>query len=199
MTPNMTHLEAELQHLKAGVIEMWSAVISQIEKSKNALQQYDKDLAREIRVAEKRIDSYELKIDRDCENILALYAPVAVDLRFVLAVLKINYNLERIGDYADGIAQIIEGLDKPFREEHFKNSQVIEMFDLCLAIMSDTLEAFDKDDTQLGRSMFKRDEALDKINENAHVVLSEMISQYPRLYTPLYGITFNYQETGTCR
>ena len=74
-----------------------------------------KIIARDIRVTEKRVDSHELKIDRDCENILALYAPVAIDLRFVLAVLKINYNLERIGDYADGIAQIIEGLDKPFK------------------------------------------------------------------------------------
>ena len=66
MTPNLTHLETELQRLKKTVIEMWTMVTNQIEKSKTALVKLDKDLARDIRVTEKRIDSYELKIDRDC-------------------------------------------------------------------------------------------------------------------------------------
>jgi phosphate uptake regulator len=54
---------------------------------------------------EKRVNGSELKIDRDCENIFALFCPVAIDLRFLLAVLKINSNLERIGDIAEGIAK----------------------------------------------------------------------------------------------
>jgi len=179
MTPNMTHLESELQHLKVGIMEMWAIVISQIEKSKTALLKVDKDMAREIKITEKRVDSYELKIDTDCENILALYAPVAIDLRFVLSVLKINYNLERIGDYADGIAQIIEGLDKPFKTEHFKETKILEMFDICVSIMSDTLLAFEKEDSQLGRSILKRDEELDKINETAHIAVGELIINMP--------------------
>ena len=87
-----THLEIELQNLKSDLLEMWYLVISQLEKSRDALINFDKNLATEIHVNEKRVDSYELKMDQDCENILALYSPVAVDLRFVLAVLKINYN-----------------------------------------------------------------------------------------------------------
>ena len=67
----------------------------------------DKDLAREIRVNEKRVNAYELKIDRDCENTIALFNPVAIDLRFVLASLKINSNLERIGDIAEGISRFV--------------------------------------------------------------------------------------------
>ena len=61
--------------------------------------EFDKDIASEIANSE-RINSLELKIDRDCENILALYSPVAVDLRFVLSVYKINHELERIADIA---------------------------------------------------------------------------------------------------
>lgn len=179
MTPNMTHLETELQHLKVGIIEMWTTVINQIEKSKTALLKLDKDLARDIIVTEKRVNSFELKIDKDCENILALYAPVAIDLRFVLAVLKINYNLERIGDYADGIAKMIENLDKPFKEEHFRETKVIEMFDVCISIMNDTLQAFDKENTDLGRSMFKRDDDLDKISDNSHIAIGELIKKHP--------------------
>jgi len=175
----MTHLETELKLLKVDIIEMWDMVINQIVKSKEALSNFDKDLTRDIRLTEKRIDSYELKIDRDCENVLALYAPVAIDLRFVLAILKINYNLERIGDYANGIAKIIENLDKPFKPEQFKETQVLDMFDISISIMSDALYAFEKDDTKLGRSVFKRDRELDDINDKAPEVIYELIKKYP--------------------
>jgi len=84
----MTHLEAEIKQLKASIIEMWHLVISQINKSQLALQNFDKDMVQNIRVNEKMVDTYELKIDKDCENIIALFNPVAVDLRFVLSVLK---------------------------------------------------------------------------------------------------------------
>jgi phosphate transport system protein len=175
----MTHLETELQLLKKGIVEMWCSVINQIEKAKEALEKFDKDLANDIRMTEKRIDSYELKIDRDCENILALYAPVAIDLRFVLAMLKINYNLERIGDYANGIAKMIDMMEKPFKEEHFKETQVLEMFDLSVSILSDALLAFEKDDTQLGRSLIRRDKELDDINDKAPAAICRLIKQFP--------------------
>jgi phosphate transport system protein len=175
----MTHLETELKLLKVDIIEMWDMVINQISKSKDALANFDKDLARDIKLTEKRKDSYELKIDRDCENVLALYAPVAIDLRFVLAILKINYNLERIGDYANGIAKIIENLDKPFNPEHFKATQVLDMFDISISIMSDALNAFEKEDTKLGRSVFKRDRELDDINDKAPEAIYELIKKYP--------------------
>jgi phosphate transport system protein len=126
----MTHLETELQLLKNDIIEMWGLVINQIEKSKEALQKFDTDLANDIRITEKLIDSFELKIDRDCENVLALYAPVAIDLRFVLAILKMNSDLERIGDYANTMAKIICSLDKPYKPEHFNETRVMEMFDI---------------------------------------------------------------------
>ncbi|MEP7170315.1 MAG: PhoU domain-containing protein, partial [Bacteroidota bacterium] len=103
----MTHLDIELAKLKEDMLEMFQMVISQLDKSKNSLINLDKDLAREVIVTEKRVNSFELKLDRDCENIIALFNPVAVDLRFVLANLKINSNLERVGDIADGIAKFV--------------------------------------------------------------------------------------------
>lgn len=175
----MTHLETELQLLKSDIIEMWGMVINQIEKSKEALVKFDKDLTNEIKHNEKRIDSFELKIDRDCENVLALYAPVAIDLRFVLAILKMNSNLERIGDYAHAIAKIIEHLDKPFKPDHFKATRVLEMFDISASIMAEALSAFEKDDTQLGRTLFKRDKELDEINDLAPAAIAELIKKYP--------------------
>ena len=184
----MNHLETELHLLKTDIIEMWGMVINQIEKSKEALLKFDKDLANDIRLTEKRIDSFELKIDRDCENVLALYAPVAIDLRFVLAILKMNYNLERIGDYANGIAKIIEGLDKPFKADHFKQTKVMEMFDISASIMAEALNAFEKDDTQLGRSIFKRDKELDDINDKAPLAITDLILKYPEYASHSLGL-----------
>jgi phosphate transport system protein len=106
----MNHLQTELKTLKSSLLEMWSIVISQHEKAKMAIETNDKDLANEIHTNEKLLDSFELKHDMDCENLIALNNPVAIDLRFVLAVLKINYNLERIGDYANYIANTIRYL-----------------------------------------------------------------------------------------
>src|SRR6185437_5518137 len=99
----MSQLEIELKQLKSELVNMWSLVHSQLVKSNIAMVNFDKDLAREVISREKRVNGSELKIDRDCENIFALLTPVAVDLRFVLAVLKINSNLERIGDIAEGV------------------------------------------------------------------------------------------------
>ena len=113
----MTHLEEELTMLKSEITVMWQMVISQLYKTREALLEFDKDLAREVVSTEKRVNSLELKIDRDCENIFALFNPVAVDLRTVLAILKINNNLERSGDIAEGIAKYIIVADHPFDAE----------------------------------------------------------------------------------
>src|SRR5438067_13881141 len=103
----MTILENELKSLREEVFEMWNLVHSQLLKTLSALLNFDKDLAREVMIVENRVNAAELKIDRDCEDIFAIYCPVAVDLRFLLAILKINTNLERTGDIADGIAKLI--------------------------------------------------------------------------------------------
>ena len=103
----MAPIENEIISLKKELINMWMLVQSQLNKTREAMTNFDKDLAREILVKEKRVNSFELKIDRDCENIFALHCPVAIDLRFLLAALKINTNLERIGDIAAGVAKYV--------------------------------------------------------------------------------------------
>src|SRR6201992_2286972 len=123
----MAQIETELQLLKAEAINMWTLVNSQLSKARQACVTFDKDLAREVVLKEKRVNGSELKIDRDCENIFALFCPVAIDLRFLLAVLKINSNLERIGDIAEGIAKYIIDAEAPFSEELLKASRLLPM------------------------------------------------------------------------
>ena len=173
----MTQLENELQALKVELISMWNLVESQLKKSRNALVNFDRDLAREVVLKERRVNAFELKLDRDCEDIFALYCPVAIDLRFLLAVLKINTNLERIGDYAEGISKYIIEMDTVFHQGVLDTSNLVTMFDDAIKILADTRLAFENDNTTLARSIFKRDEALDIINANAMTSVSECIRQ----------------------
>ena len=158
----MSHLEIELSRLKSDLIEMFAIVISQLSKSKEALIKLDKDLAREIRVNERRVNSFELKLDRDCENIIALFNPVAIDLRLVLASLKINSNLERIGDIAEGIANYVLNFRLEPEPSLLEASRLIEMFDVSIGILEDVMKAYEQEDTSLARNVFKKDEMLDE-------------------------------------
>ncbi len=171
----MTHLDIEIQKLKTEMLEMFAMVQLQLGKSKDALLRLDKDLAREVMVNEKRVNSIELKLDRDCENIIALFNPVAVDLRFVLACLKINNNLERTGDIADGIAQFVLGIRLEPEKKLVETTRLIEMFDTASEMLSIVMKAFETEDTALARSVFKMDEILDDINLKANPAVAEFI------------------------
>lgn len=171
----MTPLENEIIELKKELVNMWILVQSQLNKAKEAMVQFDKDLAREVLIKEKRVNSFELKIDRDCENIFALHCPVAVDLRFLLAALKINTNLERIGDIAAGIALYVVESSVNFDVQTLEKTSLIRMYDEAVNILMDTRTAFEKEDTVLARSIFKRDDVLDLINDSAPNTIAEVI------------------------
>ena len=175
----MTHLDAELKQLKSDIVEMWELVISQMKKSKEALESFDKDLAHQVSSREKRVDAFELKINMDCENMLALFSPLAGDLRFVLAVLRINYDLERIGDYARSIVKIVAEGEKPFSKKSLEEAKIQKMFESAITMLEATLDAFEKEDNLLVRSVFTMDDGLDKVNKHANEIVAELIKSQP--------------------
>ena len=175
----MSQLNHELKSLKEEVIAMLDIVHSQLLKSLSALINFDKDLAREIMMIEKRVNATELRIDRDCENIFALYCPVAIDLRFLLAVLKINTNLERIGDIAEGIAKLIVNTEKSFRPELLDATKIIEMFHGSEQMTQLIHTAFINEDSSAARTIFKRDELLDDINRRATSLIMDYLEKFP--------------------
>jgi phosphate transport system protein len=186
----MSHLDIELQQLKTEAIKMWTLVNLQLMKGKEALVKLDKDLAREVILSERRVNAYELKVDRDCENIFALFNPVAVDLRFVLAVLKINNNLERTGDIAEGIAKFVINVENDLDQKLLQMTRVVEMYEAANNMMTSVLEAFDKEDTSLARKVFIQDELLDEINMKASTAIAEYIRNHPEHIEPaLYALS----------
>jgi len=186
----MSHLNIELQDLRSNILEMFELVQTQLTKSKESFLQLDKDLAREVVVNEKRVNGFELKIDRDCENIIALFNPVAIDLRFVLACMKINSNLERIGDIAESVAKFVMNFKLEPEKELLESSRVIEMFDTCIEIMNTTARSFAEEDTKLARSIFKLDETVDEINIEANDKIAAFIRTHAdRINQSLYTIS----------
>src|ERR1700743_1472295 len=175
----MAQIETELQLLKTEAVNMWTLVNSQLSKARLAFLNFDKDLAREVVLKEKRVNGSELKIDRDCENIFALFCPVAIDLRFLLAVLKINSNLERIGDIAEGIAKYVIDAEAPFTKEMLDAPRILPMYEESVRMLEDTEKEFEKEDTILARSVFKKDDFLDNVNKSSNKALEQHLKQYP--------------------
>jgi phosphate transport system protein len=175
----MTQLEIELQAVREELTSMWNLVHSQLLKTLSSLVNYDKDLAHEVVSIEKRVNAAELKIDRDCEDILALFSPVAVDLRFLLAALKINSNLERIADIAEGIAKFVINADSNFKPQLLESTKVIEMFNEAIKMLEETFNAFENSNASSVRSVFKQDDFLDDINRNANDFAIEYLRNAP--------------------
>lgn len=183
----LTPLDNEIQQLKGEVISMWEMVLSQLQKAEEALKNMDRDLAREVILTEKRVNAFELKIDRDCEDILALFAPVAIDLRFILAVLKINMNLERTGDIAEGIGKFVVDIRHDFDVRLLEITRVLEMYQQGNEMIIDVMNAFEEEDTSLARKVFKKDDLLDEINKNAAAIVANFIKDNPsKIESALY-------------
>lgn len=175
----MSHLDEELKKLKTDILEMWTLVLSQLESAQRSIENFDKEKVNEVMLNEKRVDAFELKINMDCENILALFNPLANDLRFVLSVLKINYNLERIGDYARSIVKLVKNTEKPFHESSLNEAKIHSMFEVSLEMLNDALEAFEKENNEKAMGIFPKDKKLDEVNKNANKIIASLIKKEP--------------------
>ena len=162
----MKVIEQEIHSLKNSISEMWALVHQQLYNAGEAMLTGDKELAYKVISRERRVNAFELKIDSDCEDIIALYAPVAIDLRFVLAMYKINTNLERLGDFAESIARFAGNLPEgePIDPQLVKETRVEEMLSELLSMISLTKEAFEKESSEIASRIFLKDNLIDEIN-----------------------------------
>lgn len=176
----MRHLEQELNLLRQDVTDMWKLVISQVANAGQAILSFDKELAQKVSMREKKVDAYELKIDSECENIIALHQPVAIDLRFVLAVLKININLERIADFAYGISRtLIENPSVILDAELIAASRLNVMISEVNKMLNQGLDAFENEKSDFAASIFSEDYQVDEINAKAPRIMAEYIKKNP--------------------
>lgn len=196
---HMSHLDTELQLLNDDILELMHLVKTQLEKGQEALLNFDEELAEEITVNESRVNALELKLDRDCENILALFNPVAIDLRFVLASVKITSDLERLGDHADSIARYILEFGDSIDQGLFEEMEIDVMFKTAIEMLNHVFNAFIREDTKLARKVFSMDKKLNKINRQVSIKTTELIQGNPeetRIFLYLFSIIRKLERVG---
>ena len=175
----MRIIESEFLELKRKVMDMAELVESQLEICSEVLETFNTEKAQIIRKKEKKVDKLDIKIDKRCERIIALYQPVANDLRYVFSVLRINMNLELIGDNINGIARKIMELHAPIPSDIMLTLELPKMILLTQQILADAMRAFLKEDIALSRAVFIEDDAIDQINRNAFFILTDEIRKNP--------------------
>ena len=177
----MDNAEYQREALNQAAFEMLNLCTSQLEKAIEAFVSHDSDLSEEVIHRENRVNAMDIKIEKDCEKFLALFTPVAIDLRFIMAILKINSELERIGDHAFNIASYVVEEDNPIPSGLLEAVEFEKMFNTTKTMMENITVAFDETDVKIARKVFKKDKILDKINIRSFKVLDAEIQKDPTI------------------
>lgn len=175
----MSQLENVLKDLRSDIQEMALLVQSQLNKSRKALLEYDCSMASEVLHVEKRVNAMELRIDKICENIVALYNPVATDMRSVFAYYKINSHLERMGDYAKNIAYTVLDLSTPYDENLLQRLNLPEMFDTANEMIGENIVAIASGQPESAHDVFEMDIRLNELHKKDIDIIVETIQENP--------------------
>lgn len=191
------HFEREIERLKRQILALSAQVEENVVKSTKAVQGRNSILAQEVIDTDPSIDQMEVEVEEECLKILALYQPVAHDLRFVVSILKINADLERIGDLAVNIAHRAKKLASlaPVNT-HFN---IIEMSTSVKHMLRHALEALVNEDIQGARDVILKDTEVDSFNaEIVEVVYSEIQKDPSRseAYLLILNVARNLERIG---
>jgi phosphate transport system protein len=171
------HFVEELEQLKTKLLEMGSLVEASIQRSILAVTQKDRNAAEEVFRNENRVNAIEIEIDDFAINLLALQQPMAADLRLIVAALKINTDLERMGDLSVSIAEramsLMEGpVIKPMID-------IPHIAGLVQSMVRKALDAFVMRDADLARSVLASDDAVDSLRTACYHELISFMEQDP--------------------
>ncbi len=170
-------LDEHLEKLKTRVIKMCSLVDEQVQFAIKAVETDDVELAQAVIDRDKKVNKYDVKIDKICQKIFALAQPVAMDLRYIMSSLTINSNLERIGDIAVNIAENILIIGK--KPDFFLNTKLEAMFNLTQKMLKNAIDAFIGGNPELAREVILADDIIDKLNAENHQILKSIMKQSP--------------------
>jgi len=171
------HFRKELESIKKRILTLGSMVEDLVHDSVQAVDRVDADLADLIIKKDSEIDETEVDIEEECLKVLALHQPVAVDLRFIIAVIKINNELERIGDQAVNIAQRVQVIAKrPKPPFWFDYSEMGEKAQKMLRMSLDALVNMDVD---LAYRVITMDDEVDQIKSDAYDKIKQAIQDLP--------------------
>lgn len=191
------HFDEELGQLKDKLFKMGLLVEEAIRKSIQALIKRDTKLAEEVIEGDQKINILEIEIDEFSHELIALRQPTAVDLRFITMVLKINSNLERIGDQAVNVAEKAISLNKEAPLKSYLS--IPKMADLAITMVKESLDAFVSRDADKAKEICERDDELDTLNDQTYNSLQEAMQKHEIEISPavsLIMVAHNLERTG---
>ena len=171
------HFLREIDTLKKKILTVGAVVEERIAQAITAVVKHDAALAQQVAEGDDEIDEMEVEVEEDCLKILALYQPVAIDLRFVVAVLKMNNDLERMADTAVNIARRAEYLAR-YPQIDLPPS-LAEMTHKVQAMVQQSLDALVQGDTALARKVCVADREGAQLNRAVHVRIQQEIREHP--------------------
>lgn len=178
MTQPVPHFQEELDQLKARLLEMGGLAEDRVRHAVRALVERSHSAAGEVLAGDQPINQLHIEIDSRCVRLLALHQPMAVDLRVILSAVKINTDLERVGDLAINIAEAAQRyLSHPPVKELI---DIPRMADLAQSMLRDALDAFVRRDTALAQDVLDRDDSLDGLKTQVFRELLTYMLQDPR-------------------
>lgn len=176
------HFQKELENLKKRILSLGSMVEDRVRMAIKAIDARDGDLAKKIIAADREIDEIEVEVEEECLKILALHQPVAGDLRFITAIIKINNDLERIGDEAVNIAERVASIAKhPSITLAFDFSFMAEKTESMLKRSLDALVNLDEDTAY---EICVQDDEIDDMNREVYDKVKKAISDSPEQAGP---------------
>lgn len=171
------HIEHQIAQLKNSILQFGTIVEESISRSNTALFKRDVELAQKVVANDTEIDRLEVELEEECLKVLALYQPVAADLRFVVAVLKINNDLERIGDLASNIAKTVSQLTITGPLE--LPEEISSMAKQVEEMVKNSLDAVVKADPDLARQVRKEDDIVDAGRHTVRKLVIQQIKKDP--------------------
>ena len=177
------HMKREIEKLKKKLSALCEVVEKSFLQAVQSIKTRDAKLARKVIEADTQIDHMEVDVEEECLKMLALYQPVAIDLRFIITVLKINNDLERIGDLAVNIAE---------RSEYLAGQQEIDvpldlekMAEKTQSMLKSSLQALVSMNCELARKVCAADDEVDAMNRQMFLILQDRIRTHPEQTEPL--------------
>ncbi|MGH7899115.1 MAG: phosphate signaling complex protein PhoU [Candidatus Binatia bacterium] len=165
------HFEDELQSLQQLLLRMGGLVEQQIARAIESLVERDSDLAREVILGDREVNQLDILVDEECLKLIALHQPAASDLRFVTTALKVNTDLERIGDMAVNICErALELNEEPMLKPYI---DIPRMAKDAQHMVRTSLDAFVRRDTDLAQEVIEDDDGVDAL---AHQIFRELLS-----------------------
>lgn len=172
------HLQNDLEKLKRHLLAIGALVEDGVENATKAFFTRDVELAKKVIQNDDVVDEYEVDVEEECLKLLALYQPVARDLRFIASVIKVNSDLERMGDYCVKIAKRTLSLSKDPPIEI--PVQITKMVQLAKGMVRDSLDAFSKKDAAGSRKIVIRDDEVDALQKETFRLLRKQMQEEPK-------------------